>query len=94
MESKYVIQLIGVLLSTVSTFILGIYAIFEGHRGRRPGERHTTTYVPINLLTTILVLVILAGAGILIASQFQACAFLNYWVPDLFKQVRSFIRCR
>ncbi len=94
MENKYIIQLIGVLMGTISAFTLGIYAIFEGRQARRPGERYHTTFVPINLFTTILVLVMLAGAGILIASQFQGCAFLNYWVPDLFKQVRSFIRCR
>ena len=93
MESKYIIQLIGVLLIIISAFILGIYAIFNGHRGTRPNQRRTM-FVPINLFTTILMLVLLAGGGILIASQFQGCAFLNHWVPALYKSVGPFMRCR
>ncbi len=93
METKYILQLIGVLMILISGFILGIYAIFNGRQGTRHQHRHMV-FVPINLVTTILALVLLAGGGILAASQFQGCAFLNHWVPALYKSVGPFLRCR
>lgn len=97
MENKYIIQMIGVLLVFVPAFVLGIYAIFEGRLGRRrfDGEMRQAMFVPINLFTTVLVLLMALGIFVLIASGFNACEFLAHWMPaSVMKQLRPFTSCR
>jgi hypothetical protein len=99
MTNLYFIQLIGVLLTaagivalTAASRVFGTRLTREEKRER--GKDGDLYRLPINLETIASAVVFLGGVGILKWSNFNLCAFLAYWQPDLPEAIRLLLSCR
>ena len=103
MESIFLIQLIGVLLTVAGLIALTASArVFgsplspaEKRRASDEWNRRSDVYrLPLNPETILSGVFFLGGIGILIWSKFEHCAFLAYWLPSLPAAVRVLLSCR
>jgi len=100
MKDVYIVQLIGILLTAAGAIALAASAVLFGtsltrQERRREGYRAGNVYrMPFNLETIASTLFLLTGIAILSWTKFDACAFLDRWLPDLPEAARIFLSCR
>jgi len=99
MGNVYIIQLIGTLLMaaglaalTASAYIYG-RPLTHDEKRRIGNERKKMRRLPINLETVSSTAFVLIGLGILNWSKFNLCAYLAYWLPDLFVSIKFWLSC-
>ena len=100
--NNYLIQLIGVVLTVAGMIALTASARFFGtplsneekRRASDEWNRRKDVYrLPFNLEALVATAFFLGGIGILTWSQFNLCAFLEYWMPGLPEAVRLLTSC-
>lgn len=84
--------LAGLVAFTAASHLFG--TPLSDDEKRRLGKIGNVTRLPINLETMAAAVVFLGGLGILSWSNFEACAFLNYWLPSLSSVYKVFLACR
>ena len=102
MADIYLIQLIGVLLTTAGVAALSASAFLYGTPLTREEKRnmdrkweHRNTYrLPIRLETMVSAVFFLGGLGILGWSKFDLCSFLAHWLPELPEALRLLLSCQ
>jgi hypothetical protein len=99
MMSVYFFQLVGVLMTLIGVVALTIVSHIFGsplsyEEKRRTGTQGNVYRMPVNLEAIAAVVILLGGVGILFWSNFEPCAFLNYWLPSLSSVYRVLLACR
>src|SRR6266498_3514455 len=103
MANTYLIQLVGVILTTAGMIALTASAHIFGTplspaEKRRASDdwnrRRDARRLPINLDTIVSVFFFLGGISILASSKFNLCAFLAYWLPAFPETARLLLSCR
>jgi hypothetical protein len=99
MTNPYFIQLIGILLTATGIVALTAASRIFGTRltreeKRKIGKDGDLYNLPINFETIASAVVFLGGVGILKWTNFNLCAFLAYWLPDLPEAIRLLLSCR
>lgn len=102
MADIYLIQLIGVLLTTAGIAALSASAFLYGTPLTRDEKwdmgrkwEHQNVYrLPVRLETLASGFFFLGGVGILWWSKFEPCAFLAHWLPELPEALRLFLSCQ
>jgi hypothetical protein len=99
MSNPYFIQLIGIGIVaaglaalTAASHLFGVPLSHD--EKRRLGKTGNAVRLPINLETLAAAVVFLCGLGVLSWSNFEACAFLNYWLPSLSSVYKVLLACR
>lgn len=99
MNSPYFIQLIGIVMVlaglvalTAASHLFGTPLDYD--EKRRLGKTGNVTRLPINLETIASAALLLGGISILSWSSFEACTFLNYWLPSLSSVYKVLLACR
>ena len=99
MSNPYFLQLIGILLAGAGIIALTAAAHIFGRpltreERHRAGDKPSGTYrLPVNLETLASGAVFLAGIGVLKWSNFNFCAFLIYWIPNLPPELKLLLSC-
>ena len=103
MANVYLIQLVGVILTTAGVIALTAAAHLFGmpvtpaEKRRASDEwnrRRDARRLPINFDAIASTVFFLGGIGILIWSKFNFCTFLAYWFPPLPEAVKLLLSCR
>ena len=98
----FLIQMIGVVLTvagliamTASANLFGTpMSLAEKRRASDEWNRRKTVFrLPLPLETIVSSIFFLGGIGILIWSNFEHCAFLEYWLPSLPDVARAVLSC-
>ena len=99
MSNPYIIQLIGIgmvlaglVALTAASHLFGTPLSYD--EKRRLGKTGNVTRLPLNLETITSAVILLGGFGILSWSNFEACSFLNYWLPSLSSVYKVLLACR
>jgi hypothetical protein len=103
MANIYLIQLVGVILTTAGIIALTASAHLFGmpvtpaEKRRASDEwnrRRDARRLPINLDAIASTIFFLGGIGILIWSKFSFCTFVAYWFPPLPEAIKLVLSCR
>jgi hypothetical protein len=100
MGNPYVIQLVGVLITAAGLAALIASAYVYGRpltrdeKLRMGKEGKNTRRLPLNPETIASSAFVLMGVGILNWSNFNLCAYLAYWLPELSDSLRFWLACQ
>jgi hypothetical protein len=90
---NYQIQMLGVILAAIPVLGLTIYGMVAGRATTRSERRRGASgnILPIDPITILLVLMLIAGIFILNRSHFNGCNFLAHWFPHFPYAYRNFL---